>query len=185
LIRQAAVCAIAPLSHSGRYGSYPQGEQKGQPPRLYISEMAPPCREGLKVYLPLAEVERKPIPKLKAHMDGQTNPLTAIEQALRKAYESMPRLPDFSVVVWLRKTDEFAALKAELLGAAVTGPYESTEYQGMVDFHWSAPSLLEAQRLVDSLKGVARHPDLVLLRIMSQVDGVDSVSIKDERRTRH
>jgi hypothetical protein len=133
-------------------------------------------------------VERKTIPKLKARIDGQTNPLIAIEQATTssaKGYESMLRLPDFSVVVWLRKTDEFAALKAELLGAAATEPYESTEYQGMVDFHWSAPSLLEAQRLVDSLKGVARHPDLVLLRIMSQVDGVDSVSIKDERRTRH
>jgi hypothetical protein len=37
----------------------------------------------------------------------------------------MFRLPDFSVVVWLRKTDGFAALKGELLGAAVTEPYES------------------------------------------------------------
>jgi hypothetical protein len=97
----------------------------------------------------------------------------------------MFRLPDFSVVVWLRKTDGFAALKAELLGAAVTEPYESTEYQGMVDFHWSAANLPEAERLADALRGVARHPELVLLQIMSGVDGVDSVSIKDERRTRH
>jgi hypothetical protein len=59
----------------------------------------------------------------------------------------MFRLPDFSVVVLLRRTDEFAALKAELLGAAVTEPYESTEYQGMVDFHWSAANLPEAKRL--------------------------------------
>jgi hypothetical protein len=43
------------------------------------------------------------------------------------------RLPDFSVVVWLRKTEKFPMLKAELLGAAVAEPYESTEYQGMVD----------------------------------------------------
>jgi len=97
----------------------------------------------------------------------------------------MFRLPDFSVVVWLRKTDEFATLKAELLGAAAAEPYESTEYQGMVDFHWSAANLPEAKRLADALKGVARHRELVLLRIMSRVDGVDSVSIKDERRTRH
>ena len=97
----------------------------------------------------------------------------------------MLRLPDFSVVVWLRKTADFAALKAELLGAAATEPYESTEYQGMVDFHWSAANLSEAKRLADALRGVARHPELVLLRIMSKVDGVDSVSIKDERRTRH
>ena len=97
----------------------------------------------------------------------------------------MFRLPDFSVVVWLRKTDEFATLKAELLGAAVAEPYESTEYQGMVDFHWSAANLPEAKRLADALRGVARHPELVLLRIMSRVDGMDSVSIKDERRPRH
>ena len=51
---------------------------------------------------------------LKPHIDGQTNLLTAIEQATTssvKGYESMLRLPDFSVVVWLRKTDEFAVLK--------------------------------------------------------------------------
>ena len=97
----------------------------------------------------------------------------------------MFRLPDFSVVVWLRKTGKFAALKNEVLDAAVAEPYESTEYQGMVDFHWSAANLSEAKRLADALRGVARHPELVLLRIMSRVDGVDSVSIKDERRMRH
>ena len=55
----------------------------------------------------------------------------------------------------------------------------------MVDFHWSAPNLPEAKRLADALRGVARHPELVLLRIMSRVDSVDSVAIKDERRTKH
>jgi len=97
----------------------------------------------------------------------------------------MSRLPDFSVVVWLRKTDKFEALKTELLHVAVTEPYESTEYQGMVDFHWSAADLPEAKRLAEALKGATRHPELVLLHIMSRVDSVDSISIKDERRTRH
>src|SRR6516162_1032780 len=97
----------------------------------------------------------------------------------------MFRLPDFSVVAGPLKTEAFAAIKGEMLGAAVTEPYESTEYQGMVDFHWSAANLVEAKRLADALRGVARHRELVLLRIMSRVDGVDSVSIKDERRTRH
>jgi hypothetical protein len=95
------------------------------------------------------------------------------------------RLPDFSVVVWLRKTDKFSALRAEMLEAAMTEPYESTEYQGMVDFHWSAANLPEAKRLAEALKGAARHSELVLLHIMSRVDGVDSISIKDERRTKH
>jgi hypothetical protein len=95
------------------------------------------------------------------------------------------RLPDFSVVVWLQKTDKFVALKTEVLDAAVTEPYESTEYQGMVDFHWSAATLPDAKRLAEALTGAARHPELVLLHIMSRVDGVDSISIKDERRARH
>jgi hypothetical protein len=95
------------------------------------------------------------------------------------------RFPDFSVAVWLLKTEKFAALKSELLAAAGIEPYESTEYQGIVDFHWGATSLTEAKRLAEALKGAAQHPELVLLHIMSQVDGVDSISIKDERRTRH
>jgi hypothetical protein len=55
----------------------------------------------------------------------------------------------------------------------------------MVDFHWSVPNLPDAERLAEALKTAARHPELVLLRIMSRVDGIDSISIKDERRTRH
>ena len=47
------------------------------------------------------------------------------------------------------------------------------------------PTFPKAKGLADALRGVARRPELVLLRIMSRVDGVDSVSIKDERRTRH
>jgi hypothetical protein len=95
------------------------------------------------------------------------------------------RLPDFSVVVWLRKTEKFPMLKAELLGAAIAEPYESTEYQGMVDFHWSAANFAEANRLAEALKATAQHPELVLLHVMSRVDGVESILIKDERQTRH
>jgi hypothetical protein len=104
---------------------------------------------------------------------------------MRASHAKVPRLPDFSVVVWLRKTARFEMLKSEVLCAAMTEPYESTEYQGMVDFHWSATNLPEAKRLAEALKSAARHPELVLLQVMSRVDGVDSICIKDERRTRH
>jgi hypothetical protein len=97
----------------------------------------------------------------------------------------MFRLPDFSVVVWVRRTGEFSSVKAELLDAAVVEPYESTEYQGMIDFHWGAASFNEAKKLADALKDVATRPELVLLRVMSRVDGVDSFSIKDARCTKH
>ena len=122
-------------------------------------------------------------------LGGRLNLLTDIRagylggEVVRKAMRH--RLPDFSVVVWLRKTDKFAMLKAELLGAAVAEPYESTEYQGMVDFHWSAANFAEAKRLAEALRGTAQHPELVLLHIMSRVDGLDSISIKDERQRIH
>jgi hypothetical protein len=76
-------------------------------------------------------------------------------------------------------------LKAELMDAAVTEPYESTEYQGMVDFHWSADNLAEAKGLAEALRGAAQNPELVLLHVMSRVDGVDSIAIKDDRRITH
>jgi hypothetical protein len=36
-----------------------------------------------------------------------------------------------------------------------------------------------------ALVDAARHPEVVLLHIMSRVDGVVSISINDERRTKH
>jgi hypothetical protein len=77
------------------------------------------------------------------------------------------RRPDFSVVVWIRKNERFAAVRSELLAAANAQPYETTEYQGMADFHFAMDSMV------------------VVLRIMSLVEGVDSISIKDERVTKH
>jgi hypothetical protein len=97
---------------------------------------------------------------------------------------AVPTVPDFSVVVWLRETDKFSVLESELLAAAEVEPYESTHYQGMVDFHWAASSLADAKRLAEGLRDVARHPEVVLLRVLS-VDGKDSISIKDECRTKH
>jgi hypothetical protein len=124
---------------------------------------------------------------------GRTEPPVVNEQAMNacvrlrgdRPMQGIFRLPDFSVVVWLLKNEKFAALKSEVLAAAGIEPYESTEYQGMVDFHWSASSFTEAKGLAEALKGAAQHRELVLLRIMSQVNGVDSISIKDDRRTKH
>ena len=45
------------------------------------------------------------------------------------------RLPDFSVVVWIKKNENFGAVRSEVLAAAGAEPYEMTEYQGMADFH--------------------------------------------------
>jgi len=48
------------------------------------------------------------------------------------------KLPKFTVVVWVRKTDDYPTIRDELLELAQDDPYESTEYEGMVDFHWAS-----------------------------------------------
>lgn len=92
------------------------------------------------------------------------------------------KLPDFSVFVWLRKTDRFALLRSEVLSATDVAPYETTEYRGMAYFHWSASDLNQAKAIVDSLVPATQHPELVLLQIMSRVYGEECISIKDDRR---
>jgi hypothetical protein len=92
------------------------------------------------------------------------------------------RVPDFSVVVWIRKNEDFTRLQSEVLAAAEAEPYETTEYHGMVDFHWGMTSIVEARKLAEASKVVSERPEVVLLRIISLVDGVESISMKDERR---
>ncbi len=95
-----------------------------------------------------------------------------------------PRLPDFSVVVWIKKNENFSTLRSKVLAAAGADPYESTEYQGMVDFHWGMNNIGDARKLADALRIVSQQPEVVLLKITSLVDGVASISIKDERVTK-
>jgi hypothetical protein len=95
------------------------------------------------------------------------------------------RLPDFSVVVWIKQNEHFEAVRSELLAAAGAEPYETTEYQGMADFHFAMDSMGDAQKCAEALKDIANRPEVVVLRIMSLVEGIDSVSIKDERVTKH
>ena len=54
-------------------------------------------------------------------------------------------LPKFDVVVWIMKTEAFPSLRCELIGLAAGELDESTEYEGMVDFHWGFDSFAEAE----------------------------------------
>jgi hypothetical protein len=84
------------------------------------------------------------------------------------------RLPDFSVVVWIKRNEHFAAVRSELLAAAAAEPYETTEYQGMADFHFATTSMADARKLAEALKVVSQRHEVVLLRIISLVDDVKS-----------
>ena len=55
----------------------------------------------------------------------------------------------------------------------------------MADFHWATSSAVDARKLAEALKVLCQRPEVVLLRIISLVDDVESISIKDERVTKH
>jgi hypothetical protein len=94
------------------------------------------------------------------------------------------KLPKFTVVVWVRKTDDYPTIRDELLGLAADDPYESTEYEGMVDFHWGFDHASQANELANSFRDVAKRPEIVVLRITGD-DANSSLTFKDERHVRH
>ncbi len=94
----------------------------------------------------------------------------------------MPVPPKFDVIVWVKKTAAFSALRDELIGLAVDEPDESTEHEDMVDFHWGFDSFAEAEGVAAALTMLREKPELVLLRLSNCDDPQASFTFKDERR---
>jgi hypothetical protein len=97
----------------------------------------------------------------------------------------MPTSPPFDVVVWVRKGAGFHALRDDLLRIAVDDPCASTEYEGMVDFHWRFNSGGQAMNAATALSELCAKPEVVLLRLSNYDDPTSSVTFKDERKTKH
>jgi hypothetical protein len=71
-------------------------------------------------------------------------------------------LNKFDVLIWVRETVSFPALRDELIRLAGNEPDESTSYEGMVDFHWGFVDLADAEHIAAALSQMAS--DIVLLR---------------------
>ena len=95
------------------------------------------------------------------------------------------QLPKFTITVWVRKTDEFEAIRNALISIVGEESFESTEYKGMVDFHWGVEEHAKAKQIAESLREISKRSEVVLLRVSSLDDAAASFSVKDERRTRH
>ena len=94
----------------------------------------------------------------------------------------MPELKKSAGVVWVRKTDTFNAVKEQMASIAKDEPDKSTEFDGMVDFHWRFDSYVKAERLAHSLRKVSHKPEIVVLRLSCYDDVTASVTLKDERQ---
>ena len=95
------------------------------------------------------------------------------------------QLPKYSVIVWIRKTDALEELRNNLISLVGDEPFESTEYEGMVDLHWGFEEHARAKQVAESLREISRRSEVVLLRVSSLDDATPSLSLKDERCTRH
>lgn len=51
------------------------------------------------------------------------------------------RLPDFSVVAWIRVSERFHALRSELLSLAAEEPYEMTQIEAHPNSLYCAPDV--------------------------------------------
>ena len=72
-------------------------------------------------------------------------------------------LPRYSVVVWVKKTDEFRSIERELLDIAGEEPYELAEYDGSVDFHWGFEEQKSAEEFAASLQAIVKKREILLL----------------------
>ena len=91
----------------------------------------------------------------------------------------------FDVIVWVRKTNSFPALRNELLRLAGNEPDKSTSYEGMVDFHWGFVDLVAAEHVAAALSQMTSRSDIVLLQLCNYHNLDASVTYKDARFTRH
>ena len=87
-----------------------------------------------------------------------------------------------AVVVWVKKTDSFKAVKEQMASIAKDEPDESTEFDGMVDFHWRFNSFAEAKRLANALREISHKPEIIVLRLSCYDDVTASVTFKDTRQ---
>jgi hypothetical protein len=91
------------------------------------------------------------------------------------------QLPKFTVVVWVRKTADYDIIRSKLLELSAAEPDESTEYQGMVDFHWGFDRESGANQLAGAFREILERPEIVVLRVISGDDARPSKTLKDER----
>jgi hypothetical protein len=88
--------------------------------------------------------------------------------------------PKFSVVVWVRKTDNYDTIRSKLLELAAAEPDLVTEYEEMIDFHWGFDRQSGAVEVAIAFREIVERPEVVVLRIISRDDQRLSKTLKDE-----
>lgn len=90
---------------------------------------------------------------------------------------------EFVVVMWLRLNESAADLTEKITQLEPFEPFESTEYEGVRDFHWKFADQKEAEALISSLKELSEAPEVLVLRLTNYDDV--RITLKDSRQTTH
>lgn len=94
-----------------------------------------------------------------------------------------PKAQKFVVVLWLKLNDRAGELMQKISLLEPFEPFESTEHEGMRDFHWAFAELREAEHFVSSLKQLCEAPEIVTLRLTNYADV--RITLKDTRLRAH
>jgi hypothetical protein len=97
----------------------------------------------------------------------------------------MSPCPKFELIVWVRKTGAFLALRDDLIGLTALEPDEACECEDIVDFHWRFDNFAKAETAAAALTALRQRAEVVLLRLSNRDDPQSSFTFKDERHVQH
>jgi hypothetical protein len=95
----------------------------------------------------------------------------------------MSKTQNFVVILWLKLNERASELMEKIGQLEPVEPFESTEYEGMKDFHWKFAELREAENFLISLKNLSEAPEIVVLRLTNYDDV--RITFKDSRQAAH
>ena len=64
----------------------------------------------------------------------------------------MSKLPDYDVIIWLNYNPFGKKIEKDILSSVENEPYDRTEYDGVLDMHWSFDTWDEAKIFSNKLK---------------------------------
>ena len=77
----------------------------------------------------------------------------------------MSKDPEFVVTMWLRLSERAPELTETIAQLEPFEPFESTEYEGVRDFHWKFSDRDQAETFVYALNELCDAPEIIVLRL--------------------
>jgi protoporphyrinogen oxidase len=80
------------------------------------------------------------------------------------------KLTDYDVVLWLKSPSSAPNLFARIVGNSKKEPYETSEYEGLLDIHWGFSNSRDAIEFAEGLLEFAALDDVKKLTVIGAND---------------